>query len=94
MLLTRRELLAAAVVGGLGTGPAWAQASPPTEAPRISGEEAVRLVAAGQAVLVDVRNKTAWDTGHAEGALSIPSGEIATRLGELPKDKLIAACCT
>jgi predicted sulfurtransferase len=64
------------------------------EAPRMEAAEVKRLVDKGEAVLVDVRNKVAWDGGHAEGALHIPVDEVANRLKELPKDKLIAAYCT
>jgi rhodanese-related sulfurtransferase len=54
----------------------------------------VKLAARGEAVLVDVRAKLAWEGSHAEGALSIPSSEMAARIAELPKDKLIVAYCT
>ena len=94
MMLTRRDVLASATAAIVGLGGlAWAQSQPP-EAPRISAEEALKLVANGQAVVVDVRNKLAWDENHAEGALSVPSAEIGKRLAELPKDKLIVAYCT
>lgn len=96
MLLSRRDVLLAGTtaIAGLGLGTAWAQAPPSQEAPRISGEEAVKLAASGEAVLIDVRDKVAWDATHAEGALSMPTAEIGRRLAELPKDKLIAAYCT
>jgi predicted sulfurtransferase len=64
------------------------------QAPRIEGAEAKRLVDKGEAVLLDVRNQTGWDAGHAEGAIHIPEAQLAARLKELPKDKLIAAYCT
>lgn len=91
MNLTRRELLlgATTAIGLLGR----AQAQP-QEAPRISAQEALKLVASGEAVVVDVRDRLAWEGSHAEGALSVPSSEIGKRLAELPKDKLIAAYCT
>jgi 3-mercaptopyruvate sulfurtransferase SseA len=64
------------------------------EAPRMEAAEVRRLVERGEAVLVDVRSREAWDSGHAEGALHIPLTELGARLKELPKDKLIAAYCT
>ena len=64
------------------------------QAPRIEGAEVKRLVDKGEAVLLDVRNQAGWDAGHAEGAIHIPEAELAARLKELPKDKLIAAYCT
>jgi rhodanese-related sulfurtransferase len=64
------------------------------QAPRIEGAEAKRLVDKGEAVVLDVRSKEAWDLGHVQGALHIPLNDLPHRLKELPKDKLIAAYCT
>jgi rhodanese-related sulfurtransferase len=61
---------------------------------RITAEELKPLVAKGEAILLDVRGKTAWDAGHIEGAVHIPMAQLKQRLSELPKDKLIAAYCT
>lgn len=91
MDLTRRLVLLGATAVLAGAGLARAQ-SP--EIPRISAEEAVKLAANGEAVIVDVRDKLSWDGGHAEGALSLPLAEVGKRASELPKDKLIAAYCT
>jgi hypothetical protein len=63
-------------------------------APRISAAEARQALAKGQAVLVDVRPKEAYDASHAQGALSIPLSDIGSRAGELPKNKLIITYCT
>lgn len=95
MISTRRRVLlgASALAVGLGAS-AWAQAPESQEAPRISGEEAVKLVAQGEAVVVDVRDKLAWEGNRAVGALSIPASEMAKRIAELPKDRMILAYCT
>lgn len=61
---------------------------------RISGEEARQAVAKGEAVLVDVRAKEAYEAGHAKGAISLPGSDLSSRAGELPKDKLIITYCT
>ena len=61
---------------------------------RIEASEARQIVEKGQAVVVDVRSKDSFDSGHIEGAISVPLAEIETRLGELPKDKMIVAYCT
>ncbi len=55
--------------------------------PRISVEEAEARLQQGQAVLVDVRSRAAYDQGHAAGALSFPAQEIDARLDEIPRDK-------
>ena len=71
-----------------------AAASDPAAARRISGEEARQAVAKGEAVLVDVRAKQAYDAGHAKGAVSLPLSDLPSRAGELPKDKLVITYCT
>ncbi|MCM2254922.1 MAG: rhodanese-like domain-containing protein [Vicinamibacteria bacterium] len=64
------------------------------EPARMTAEELKPLVDSGQAVLLDVRSAPAFQSEHAEGARHIPLDEVGKRLGELPKDKLIAAYCT
>jgi cytoskeletal protein RodZ len=54
--------------------------------PRISVQETKDKLDGGQAVLVDVRSKSSYDTLHAEGAVSIPEAEMGGRLDELPHD--------
>ena len=82
-------LVAAAPMGAQQAVPATA-----AEAPRMEGAEVKSLVDKGEALLLDVRDKDAWDAGHAQGALHIPLDQLPSRLKELPKDKLIAAYCT
>jgi rhodanese-related sulfurtransferase len=56
-------------------------------------------VAAGKAVLVDVREKTEWDQGHLEGSVLLPlsslkNGVDGARLERvLPKDKIVYTFC-
>ena len=69
-------------------------ADPLAAARRISGEEARQAVAKGEAVLVDVRAKESFEGQHAKGAISLPLSELASRAGELPKDKLVITYCT
>jgi hypothetical protein len=81
------------------TPPAASPATPPaaaTEATarRIPADEARQALAKGNAVLVDVRSKEAYDASHAQGALSIPISEIESRAAELPKNKLVVTYCT
>ncbi len=44
-------------------------------------------------LIIDVRAVDAFDQGHITGAISFPESDIPTRVGELPKDKLIIAYC-
>jgi hypothetical protein len=63
------------------------------EVRRVTPAEAQSLVERGEAVLVDVRGKEAYDAGHIKGALLFPRGEAAARASELPKDKLLIFYC-
>lgn len=68
--------------------------NPSETATRITVAELKQKLDDGQAVVYDTRAKTAYDQEHIKGALSMPSGEVAERTGELPKDKLIVFYCT
>ena len=43
-------------------------------------------------MLLDVREDHEWSAGHAVGAVHIPMGELAGRLGELPADPVHVIC--
>lgn len=63
------------------------------EVPTVLPEHAAPLVAAGRAVLVDVREAREWAEARIPRALHVPLGELAGRLHELPRDrKLILQC--
>jgi rhodanese-like protein len=99
LLLTTAALPALAVPQPPSPAPQAASAPPPTAiseatARRIPASEAREALAKGTAVLADVRPKASYDSGHAQGALSIPLEEIEARAGELPKDKLVVTYCT
>lgn len=67
---------------------------PADGARRITAAEATVAAAKGNAVLIDVRGKEAYDFSHAKGAKNIPLGELLGRISELPKDRLIITYCT
>ena len=66
----------------------------PDSARRINVQEAEKLIASGQAVVIDVRNQAAYDVAHIQGAKLIPFNEVADRTGELPRDKTIITYCS
>ena len=72
----------------------WGPVAMAADADRIEAAEAKQIVEKGQAMVIDVRSKDAFDMSHIEGAISVPLGELEARLGELPKDKMIVAYCT
>lgn len=47
----------------------------------------------GLVTVIDVRPQEEYAQGHIPGALSIPLDRLATRLGELPRDREIVAYC-
>ena len=64
-----------------------------TTAPRISRDEAGKLVKAGKAVYIDVRSTATYQQGHLPGALSIPGSQLLNRLRELPVGKKLITYC-
>jgi cytochrome c biogenesis protein CcmG/thiol:disulfide interchange protein DsbE len=64
-------------------------------APRMPLEQFKKLYddPATRPLIIDVRAKEAYDAGHIVGAISFPEGDVDTRVGELPKDKLVIAYC-
>lgn len=79
---------------------AAATQAPPTpqseedKMPRTSAQEAIKLAAAGQAIILDVRSADAYKAEHAKGALSVPLDKVEKGEHQLPKDKKIIAYCT
>ena len=47
----------------------------------------------GKAVLLDVRPNQEFESGHLRGAINIPIGELADRMTELTRDRLIITYC-
>ena len=62
---------------------------------RIAAEEAAMLVQTGDAIIVDVRSKEAYEAEHIKGAVHIPYGELAARARkELTPTRWIIPYCT
>jgi glyoxylase-like metal-dependent hydrolase (beta-lactamase superfamily II)/rhodanese-related sulfurtransferase len=97
--LEAAELLAAvglAVNGFLGGGmSAWrAEERAVARIEPIDPERLAALLEADGAPLVlDVRGAEEYAGGHISGSLHIPYGELARRLGELPRDRTLATIC-
>ncbi|MBA3440827.1 MAG: rhodanese-like domain-containing protein [Pyrinomonadaceae bacterium] len=60
---------------------------------RITPAELQAALEKGEAVVVDVRSSAAFQKGHIKGARLIPAEQIASRAGELPRDKTIVTYC-
>ena len=63
------------------------------DAPRISLADAKKAYDSG-AIVVDVRDATAYKTEHIKGALHIPISEAAASEDKLPKGKKIIVYCS
>lgn len=53
----------------------------------VTPSQAVTLINRQNAVIVDIRNKDEFDTGHLPNALNIPLADLEKRVGELKKYK-------
>jgi len=69
----------------LGGGPA-------SSMPEVTAQEAVALVGDG-AYLLDVREQSEWDEGHASRAVLLPLSELAERVDEVPSDRDVLVVC-
>lgn len=43
--------------------------------------------------LLDVREDEEWVAGHIEGSQHIPLGQLASRLDEVPRDRVVVTVC-
>jgi hydroxyacylglutathione hydrolase len=50
-------------------------------------------IANREALVVDVRDDSEWELGHVPGALHIPLGRLASRIGEIPRSGAIVVQC-
>ena len=62
-------------------------------APSIAPQQAAERLAAGELVLVDVRESAELRAGRVHGAINIPLRELTTRVGELDGKRPIAFLC-
>lgn len=60
--------------------------------PDVSVAVAAELHAEG-ALVLDVREPDEYATGHVAGATLIPLGQLAARLGEVPRDRAVVVVC-
>lgn len=44
-------------------------------------------------IIIDVRTKSEFDTGHIKGAKNIPLDRITSQIGSYKKDKTLLLCC-
>jgi rhodanese-related sulfurtransferase len=61
--------------------------------PQVDVEAVLAAPAAERPFLLDVRTPLEFASGHIPGAENIPVDDLRSRLGELPRDRQIAAYC-
>ena len=59
----------------------------------VDRDELLRRVRAGDVTVLDVRPAEEYRAGHIPGALSMPVGELKSRIKQLPKSREIVAYC-
>lgn len=63
------------------------------EAEDVPREELLRRARSGEVVVLDVRPRHEYTSGHIPGAMSIPVEELEARLAELPANVEVVAYC-
>ena len=61
---------------------------------RVTVSELKDLLARNEALVIDVRNEASYNMGHIRGAKLIPEAEVANRMDELPRNKLVVTYCS
>ena len=61
---------------------------------RVTIDELDAMIKNGEVFVADVRNQAMYDAGHIPGAKLIPVGEVANRINEFPRDKVIVTYCS
>lgn len=70
--------------------------APPAQADgvrRVTVTELKDMLAKNEALVVDVRTEASYATGHIKGSKLIPEADVANRVDELPKNKLVVTYC-
>lgn len=90
LMLAGTAIVAAQQPPSQSAPPPSSQGTPVPEDQRVAADAIDKLLADGQAILLDVREpKELEELGTREGYINIPIGQLEGRLSELPKDKTI-----
>jgi predicted sulfurtransferase len=68
--------------------------NPSDEARRINAEELHKLWEKKDVLIIDTRPEPDYKVSHIPSSISVPAGEVASKLEELPRNKMIVAYCT
>lgn len=67
---------------------------PADEARRITAEDLHKLWEKKDVLIIDTRGEPDYKSSHIPGAISVPASEVAAKIDELPRNKMIVAYCT
>lgn len=74
---------------------AWQQAGYPVDTVDLTTpEEVYPAMQQSEVAVLDVREDTEWEEGHAPGAIHIELGELQKRISEVPSDSTVAVTCS
>lgn len=61
--------------------------------PEAERDEILRRIRRREVTLLDVRPAREFEAGHVAGAQSVPLEELRRRIGEIPRNREVVACC-
>ena len=68
--------------------------TPADNARRITAEELHKLWEKKDVLIIDTRGEPDFKASHIPDAISVPSNEVAAKIDELPRNRMIVAYCT
>lgn len=85
-----------------GVSPSSAATSPSSAAQNVPSDGVRRITTVelraaldkGTALVVDTRPVESYKQNHIKGSISMPVDQVPTRIGELPRDKMIVTYCS
>lgn len=94
-----KEMKGNAASGSSGGGQTVTTASstpivPSDNVRRITTVELRDALDKGTAIVIDTRPAESYKQNHIKGSINIPVDEVANRITELPRDKMIVAYCS
>ena len=61
---------------------------------RVTTVELRDMLDKGTAIVIDTRGADSYKANHIKGSISVPVDQVANKISELPRDKMIVAYCS
>ena len=91
--LNQNNLLLIAVAVGSGLMLAWPMIQKSRSGAALSPSQAVQMMNHQHAVLVDIRDAAAFQSGHIPQARNLPVADFEKKIASLPKNKPVILVC-